>query len=134
MARGQVGRHLGEELVGGVAVPVGQQHLVAGEQQLAPRRGPLEPGVLADLEHPRQHQVALVRDDAGPGEQAVAGGVGVDRGGGVPRRVGLLDPAQPLRVEVGGLGGGAAAEGFGVLEDRHVPRLARAGEAAVRRG
>ncbi len=65
LTRPQVRGDRALELVGGVAVPVGHDDLVAREQGGPTAVGALDLGVLADAADGGEHEVADLRDHAG---------------------------------------------------------------------
>ena len=115
VGRGERVGHVREELVGGVAVAVGDEDLAAGEEHLATGDGALETGVLADLDDPREDDVTGTRDDVRSVLEVVAVGGCVDGRGDEAGGVGLEHPAQPQRVQ--GLGVVAGGHRRGRVED-----------------
>jgi hypothetical protein len=120
LAGGEVVGHLGLELVGGVAVAVADDDLVARKEKRPPAVPELEPLVLSELVHSGQHEIA------GPGPQ-LAGQKPADRIViDVPGGVGELDAPQAVGRE-----GGAEQPGRPGPERIAIGRVARPGALAL---
>ncbi|MFB9073824.1 hypothetical protein ACFFX0_22520 [Citricoccus parietis] len=110
-------RHVGQELVRGVAVAVGQHDDRAGEQDGLAGLGGLDALVVEDLADAGHDHVAGLRGDGGAGGQVECGAVGVQGLTHEPSGVGGLDAGGQLGALVGGVGGVDDRHGAGPVRD-----------------